>query len=258
MNRLVSKLKRIKDENRKFLVAYLTGGVPDISGTVEYARALEMGGADIIEIGIPFSDALADGPVNQEAALVAIKGGTGTADMFCIVEKLRSTSDIPIVFLVYYNTIFHYGIRRFMRDCREYGVDGLVIPDLPMEERKEIIDFVNAEDLCLIPLVAPNSGDRAIEITSGVSGFTYCVSSMGVTGVRDKFRDSVENYVRTVKTCSPLPVAVGFGIADAKTAGIFYGFSDGIIVGSAIVKKILNGCDSDELCRFVQSLVYIN
>jgi tryptophan synthase alpha chain len=256
MNRLIGTLRKITDENKKFLVAYLTGGVPDINGTIEYFKAIEKGGADIIEIGVPFSDALADGPVNQEAAHIAINNGICINDMFKMVGRIRELSDTPIVFLVYFNTIFHFGSENFIKACSKYGIDGLVIPDLPLEERDEIIDYVNTEGLSLIPLVAPNSGVRAGYITSGVSGFTYCVSSMGVTGVRDKFRESIGTYIQAVKDYSPMPVAVGFGISDAKAAGYFYNIADGIIVGSAIVKKILKGCEPEELCRFIQSLVY--
>ena len=255
MNRLTNKLAKIKKEKRKFLVAYLTGGVPDIEGTIEYYKSIEKGGADIIEIGVPFSDALADGLVNQEAALLAISQGIGITDIFSMVARIRKFSDTPIVFLVYYNSVFHYGTEQFILECVKQGVDGLVIPDLPLEERTEIIEYANNENICLIPLVAPNSGERISKITKGVSGFTYCVSSMGVTGMRNKFRDNVEDYITKARQCSPLPVAVGFGIADSKAAEYFYNIADGIIVGSAIVKRILTGCEPEDLGHFIRTIV---
>jgi len=258
MNRLVSTLNTLKENCDKFLVAYLTGGVPDMKRTIEYVKAIEKGGADIIEIGVPFSDALADGPINQEAALRAIRNGIRVDDIFKMTEEIHQFSVIPVVFLIYYNTIFHYGQERFIKDCRKYGVDGLVIPDLPMEEREEIIEFINDYDICLIPLVAPNSRDRIASIVSGGAGFTYCVSSMGVTGERTKFRNDIADYINSVKEISNLPTAVGFGISDSKAASYFYRQADGIIVGSAIVKRIMDGCTPEELTFFIKTLKYSN
>jgi len=256
MNRIINTLDKIAAEGRKFLIAYLTGGVPDINGTIEYFRAIEEGGADIIEIGIPFSDALADGPVNQKAALEAIKNGIGINDMFNLMSGIRSFSETPVIFLVYYNTVFHYGPGRFVADCLKYGVDGLVIPDLPLEERQELQSFMDKAGLCLIPLVAPNSGERIKTVTNGCSGFVYCVSSMGVTGERKNFRKDINGYIQNVRMNCKLPAAVGFGISDSSTAGVFYDIADGIIVGSAIVRRILKGCSQSEITEFISELVY--
>ncbi len=256
MNRIINTLNKIAEEDSKFLVAYLTGGVPDINGTIEYFKAIEDGGADIIEIGIPFSDALADGPVNQEAALLAISNGIGIVNMFGLMKRIRSFSETPVIFLVYYNTIFNYGLKKFVDDCFINGVDGLVIPDLPLEERCEIQGLMDNARLCLVPLVAPNSGERVKTVTAGCSGFVYCVSSMGVTGERKKFRSDVGGYIRNVKANCHLPAAVGFGISDSKTAGSFYDVADGVIVGSAIVKRIMADCGPSELADFVRSLRY--
>lgn len=256
MNRIEKITKLIKNSGNKMLIAYITGGVPDIEGTIEYFRALEEGGANIIEIGIPFSDALADGPVNQEAAHLAIKEGIGVKDIFGMIKSIRKFSETPVVFLVYFNTVFYFGSSEFIKECKTCGVDGLVIPDLPLEERDEILEYINKEELCLIPLVAPTSQRRVKKIVSGMRGFTYCVSSMGVTGERKKFREDIASYIGDVKKNSKLPVAVGFGISDAAAAAFFYNLADGIIVGSAIVKRILEGKTPDQIKKFVNELCY--
>lgn len=255
MNRIEIKIKNKKKNDEKFLVAYLTGGVPDISKSIEYFNALEKGGADIIEIGVPFSDALADGPVNQAAALNAINNGIGIEDMFIMVNEIRKTSEVPIIFLVYYNTVFHFGPGKFATECQKNGVDGIVIPDLPMEERGEILEYTNKAGLCLIPLVAPTSKKRIADITADMKGFTYCVSSMGVTGERKNFSDEISGYIDDVKSFGVLPVAVGFGISDSETAEFFYNKADGVIVGSAIVKRIMDGKSPAEITNFVKTLV---
>lgn len=256
MNRIEKTSGLIKNSGGKMLIAYITGGVPDIKNTIEYFRALEEGGADIIEIGIPFSDALADGPVNQKAAHLAIKNGIGVADIFRMVKNIREFSKTPVIFLVYYNTVFSFGRREFIKECKNCGVDGLVIPDLPLEERGEIFEYIEEEQLCLIPLVAPTSQERVKKITAGMRGFTYCVSSMGVTGERKDFRRDIVSYIKGVKKNSGLPVAVGFGISDAATAAFFYGLADGIIVGSAIMKRILEGKSPEQIREFIAELCY--
>lgn len=254
MNRIEATMENVKKDGGKVLVAYLTGCLPDMDGSLEYFRAIESGGADMIEIGVPFSDALADGPVNQAAALKSIKRGTSVDDIFMMVRKARETSCIPIILLVYFNTVLHYGIEGFTRECAVSGADGLVIPDLPFEERGEILPYAEKYGLCVIPLVAPTSGNRVNKITENMRGFTYCVSSMGVTGERKQFHKETDTYIRHVNEESSLPVVVGFGISDRESAELFYSKADGIIVGTSIVRRILAGMSPDDIRTFVSVL----
>ena len=235
MSRIGKKFEELAGKTA--FIGYITAGDPSIEKTKNLVLALEKGGCDIVELGIPYSDPVADGPVIQAAAQRALDNGTTIEKIFDVVKDIRKVSQIPLVFLVYYNSIYASGIEKFVRSCVEIGVDGLIIPDLPLEERDEILPFLN-KDIDLIPLVAPNSGDRVEKILENGGGFVYCISSFGVTGTREEFDSSISEYLNEVKKVSELPLAIGFGISTRKDVEIFETLANGVIVGSALVKVV--------------------
>ncbi|TDT71865.1 tryptophan synthase alpha chain [Hypnocyclicus thermotrophus] len=253
MSRIKTCFDKLKKEHKTALITYLTAGDPNIKQTEKLIYAQAEAGVDIIEIGIPFSDPPADGPVIQRAAKRALDNGIKVDDIFNMVKTIRKSLDIPLVFLVYYNIIFSYGKNKFIKNCEEVGIDGLIIPDLPLEERNEILPLPKSIDL--IPLVAPNSNNRIKDIVKDSQGFVYCVSSMGVTGVRDNFEINIENYLNKVKKYTDLPLAIGFGISKRSDVEKFEKIADGIIVGSAIVKIIEeNNGDIEKIIEKVKEL----
>ncbi len=255
MNRITAKFEELKKEGKTAFIGYVTAGDPSIEKTVGLVHALEDGGADIVEIGIPYSDPLADGAVIQAAGLRAFQNDIKVSEVFDAVVKIRKTTSIPLLFLVYFNTIYSMGKEAFVKRCEEVGIDGLIVPDLPLEEREELKIFTDQEDICLIPLVAPTSKDRVKAISEGSSGFIYCVSTMGITGMRNEFRDDIIEYINDVKSQTNLPVAVGFGIGNKEAVEFFSKYADGVIVGSAIVNKIYeSNADAEELKKFVAGL----
>ncbi len=253
MNRIDRTFKQLKKSGEKAFVAYITAGDPDMDKTEEYIYTLEEAGTDIIELGIPFSDPLADGPTLQEAAQRALKKGATVDKIIDLVRKVRQKTSIPLIFLVYINTILTYGKEKFVESCVEAGVDGLIIPDLPYEEKDELKDVLDKTTLALIPLVAPTSKDRIKTILNGAKGFVYCVSNTGVTGSSSSFHQSIDSYLHYVKSCTDLPIAVGFGITHKKDVIKMNALSDGVIVGSAIVRQIHK--DSTQLGTFVKQLI---
>ncbi|NLK96781.1 tryptophan synthase subunit alpha [Defluviitalea saccharophila] len=255
MNRIQERLEELRKENKKALITYMTAGDPNIEQTEKLIYAKERGGADIIEIGIPFSDPVADGPVIQAAAQRALESGTNLEKVFQCIANVRKNTQIPIAFLVYYNSILGYGVERFIRQCEAVGVDGLIIPDLPLEERDEIMPYIKSFNVCLIPLVAPTSKDRIKDITQEGEGFVYCISSMGVTGVRKEFHESLEAFLKNVRSVTDIPIAVGFGMSSQEDIKRLLPYVDGVIVGSAIVKKIEESHGDEKVIEeFVQSL----
>ena len=180
MNRIEAKMKALQEKGEKAFITYITAGLPDLEGTKKLLKAQEKAGLDVVELGIPFSDPVADGPVIQDASYKAICNGINLKKVFVTVEELRKEgSELPIVFMMYYNTILHYGVEAFVKKCNEVGVDGLIIPDLPLEEQEEIAKYLNQDETTiLIQLVSPVSGDRIPKILDGAKGFVYCVSSM--------------------------------------------------------------------------------
>ncbi len=240
-SRITKKFIELREKNEKALITYVTSGDPDLDTTYNLVLEKERAGADIIELGIPYSDPLADGPVIQRASERALKSGTNIDSVFQLVKRIREKTEIPLVFLVYFNAVYRYGMERFLENCREYGVDGLIIPDLPMEERKEINELMKDYPIDLIPLVAPTSEDRIKEVVSEGNGFVYCISSNGVTGTRSEFQVDLEEFMNKIKKYTTLPLAIGFGISDEETVRNLKGICDGVIVGSAIIKKIEEG-----------------
>lgn len=233
----MSKIKKAFEKSNAF-IGFITAGDPTKEATVEYILEMEKAGADLVEIGIPFSDPTAEGPVIQEASLRALKGGMTTEGVFEIVEAVRKTSEIPLCLMTYLNPVYYYGYEAFFRRCEALGVDGIIIPDLPFEEKDEVEQVAKKYGVDLISLIAPTSQDRIGRIAKEATGFIYIVSSMGVTGVRNEFVTDIKHMVEEVRKVTDVPCAVGFGISTPSHGKEFCEIADGIIVGSAIVKII--------------------
>ena len=225
-------------KNGKAFIGFLTAGDPSIEKTVEFILAMEEAGCDLIEIGIPFSDPMAEGVVIQDANVRALKHNTTTDDVFDIVKAVRAKSDVPLVFLTYINPVFFYGYEKFFKKCNELGVDGIKSPDLPYEEKGEIVDIARKNDVDVISLIAPTSKERIQKIASDASGFIYVVSSLGVTGMRSEIKTDLKSILEDIRDVTDLPLAVGFGINTPEQARNIGEIADGVIVGSAIVKII--------------------
>lgn len=223
-------------ENGKAFIPFVTCGDPDLETTEKIVCEMEAAGADLIELGIPFSDPTAEGPVIQEASLRALKNKITTDDIFEMVRRLRKTVKIPMVFMTYANVVFSYGAERFLGTCQEIGMDGLILPDIPFEEKGEFDGICKAHGLDFISMIAPTSHERIKMIAEEANGFVYCVSSLGVTGMRTKITTDVGAMVRLVKETKEIPCAIGFGISNPQQAREMAQHADGVIVGSAIVK----------------------
>jgi tryptophan synthase alpha chain len=222
----------------KAFIAFLTGGDPSLEKSLEYIQAIAEAGADLIEIGIPFSDPIAEGLVISEANIRALKAGTTVEKIFSLVREARKITDIPVVFLTYLNPVFHRGYDVFFRECGEAGMDGIIIPDLPFEEQEEVSGFSSKHGINLVSLIAPTSQARIKEIARNAEGFIYLVSSMGVTGVRSEITTDLDGMIAAVRQVTKTPVAVGFGIHSPEQARDISRKADGVIVGSAIVRII--------------------
>ncbi|MCL2121613.1 MAG: tryptophan synthase subunit alpha [Clostridiales bacterium] len=220
----------------KAFVPFITGGDPDLETTEKLLYALDQAGAAIIEIGIPFSDPIAEGPVIEAADMRALQAGCTVDKLFDLVARVRPDIQAPLLFMTYYNPIFAYGIARFIERAAACGLDGLIVPDLPFEEREELYQPCKARGLTLISLIAPTSDTRIRQIAMESEGFLYCVSSLGVTGERSAIDDSAKYMIEKVREISDIPCAVGFGISTAEQAQAISAFADGVIIGSAIVR----------------------
>lgn len=237
-NRIETRFAELNEKGEKAFITYMTAGLPDMETTKALIKAQEEAGTDIVELGIPFSDPTADGPVIQDASYRSILKGTNLKKVFAAVEEVRKDCEIPLVFMMYYNTIMYYGIDAFVAKCAEAGVDGLIIPDLPKEEQFEIEEaLAKAEGApILIQLVAPVSADRIPMILEGARGFVYCVSAMGVTGQAADFHKNVRSYLEGVKAVSKIPVMMGFGIRTAADVAQLKDTIDGCIVGTYFIQ----------------------
>ncbi len=224
--------------NGKAFIAFLTCGDPDLETTAAAVRAAVENGADLIELGIPFSDPTAEGPVIQGANLRALSGGVTTDRVFAMVRELRRDVSIPLVFMTYANVVFSYGAARFMAACQEIGIDGLILPDLPFEEKDEFLPLCRQHGVDLISLVAPTSENRIAMIAEEAEGFLYIVSSLGVTGTRSEIRTDLASIVAVARQHTNIPCAIGFGISTPEQAVRMAALADGVIVGSAIVKLL--------------------
>ena len=255
MNRIDLKYKELKEKNEKAMIPFVTAGDPDLDTTIELVYAMEAAGADIIELGVPYSDPLADGPIIQASSQRALKNGATISKIMETVAKIRKKTEVPLVYLVYYNSVFKYGIERFIKQCRKVGIDGVIIPDFPLEERKDVLLVSDKYEVRLIPLIAPTSKERIKSIVENASGFIYCVSVNGVTGVRNEIDTNIEEYMNTVSEYTTIPKALGFGISSAEMANKLKKYSDGIIIGSAVVKRVAEGKNKEESIRNVKEFV---
>lgn len=233
-------MKTIKSAfaNDKAFIAFLTCGDPDLATTAELIKTIATSGADLIELGIPFSDPSAEGPVIQNANVRALAGGATTDKIFDMVRSVSQEVAVPLVFMTYANVVFSYGIERFLKNTVACGVSGLILPDVPFEEKEEFTRLCDQYGVELVSFVAPTSNERIAKIAAEAQGFIYCVSSLGVTGTRSTLSDSIANVTAQVRQASKIPCAIGFGISTPEQAAHMAQFADGVIVGSAIVKLI--------------------
>lgn len=254
-NRIERSMQECRAGQEKAFITYITAGLPDIDTTKEILRALERGGCDVVELGIPFSDPVADGPVIQDASYRAICGGVNLEGIFEMMEELRGDGLlVPVVFMMYYNMVVHYGVEAFVKRCHQAGVDGLIIPDLPYEEQEELRGCLEGSDqTILIQLVSPVSEKRIPMILDGARGFVYCVSSMGVTGQSADFHREVKSYLKNVRESTELPLMMGFGIRTATDVEGVKELIDGVIVGSHFIQlmeeKQFDPAAAEEYCR---------
>ena len=246
-------------ENGKAFIPFITCGDPDLETTAKCIVEMQNAGASLVELGIPFSDPTAEGPVIMEASLRALEAGCTTDKVFEMVKKLRNEMGvtIPMVFMTYANVVFSYGIGRFCQNAAECGVDGIILPDVPYEEKDEFDGICKAHGLDMISLIAPTSHERISMIAKVASGFIYIVSSLGVTGVRSEITTDIPSIVAAVKSASDVPCAIGFGISTPEQAANMAKSADGVIVGSAIVKLLAQyGKDAPEkVFEYVKSMV---
>ena len=223
-------------KNGKAFIPFITCGDPDLETTAKVVREAVKNGADLVELGIPFSDPTAEGPVIQGANLRALEGGVTTDKVFDLVRGLRDDVTVPMVFMTYANVVFSYGAEKFISTCKEIGIDGLILPDLPFEEKEEFLPLCRQYDVDLISLIAPTSENRIAMIAKEAEGFIYLVSSLGVTGVRSEIKTDLGSIVEVIRANTKTPVAIGFGISTPEQAKKMADISDGAIVGSAIIK----------------------
>lgn len=239
MGRIQATFEQLQQRRQQALIPFLTAGDPDLATTEALVHELVAAGADLIELGMPFSDPMADGPTIQAASERALAAGTRLGDVLELVRRVRRHTNVPIVLMGYYNPILHYGPERFARDAAEAGVDGLLLVDLPPEESGEIADYLQKNGLCQITLLAPTTPpERMAQLAAQAQGFLYYVSMTGVTGAQQVDAKAIEAAVRDLRAMSPVPVAVGFGISTAADVAAVGAFADAVVVGSALVKII--------------------
>ena len=251
-------MNKISDafKNGKAFIGFVTAGDPDLETSREIMINMAQAGCDLIEIGIPFSDPIAEGPIIQEANLRSLSGGTTTDKVFSLAREVSSEVDIPLVFMTYLNVLFKYGYDKFLDNAKKSGISGVIVPDLPFEEKAELQSVAQKYDIDVISLIAPTSEQRIQMIAKEAQGFVYEVSSLGVTGVRSEIKTDLESITRAVKSATDIPVAIGFGISTPEQAKKYSAIADGVIVGSAIVKIIAqHGKNApEEVYKYVKSM----
>jgi tryptophan synthase alpha chain len=253
--RIQSLFDRLKKEGRAALIAYLTAGDPAPDKTPELVAALERGGADLIELGVPFSDPIADGPVIQRGADRALKAGTSLPKVLGIARKIRETSEIPLLLFTYLNPAFQYGFEKLARDAKEAGIDGCLLTDVSVEEAEQYVKVMRASGLDTVFLAAPTSTERRLKLVAEYSsGFIYLVSRTGVTGERTTLSESLEPLIRRMRVITSTPLAAGFGISTPGQAGVVAKMADGVVVGSAIVRLIEQNAGAEPLEALARSL----
>ncbi len=231
----MSKIRSAFEKGKAF-IPFITCGDPDLETTAKIVREAVANGADLIELGIPFSDPTAEGPVIQAANIRALSGGVTTDKVFGLVRNLRRDVTIPMVFMTYANVVFSYGAEQFIGTCKEIGIDGIILPDLPFEEKEEFLPICQKYDVDLISLIAPTSENRIAMIAKEATGFIYLVSSLGVTGTRSEIKTDLASIINVIRENTDVPCAIGFGISTPEQAKKMADVSDGAIVGSAIIK----------------------
>ena len=250
------RLAELRKNGEKALIPFITAGDPDMATTVKLVLAMAEAGADVIELGVPFTDPVADGPAIQRASIRSLAGGTTLGSILEAVKQIRQQSEVPLVLMTYYNPVFRYGIDKFVSEAAEAGVNGLIVPDSPLEEATPLGEPARAKGIALINLVAPNTPEERIEkITAQAGGFIYCVSSLGVTGVRQAIRTDIANFINRVRKYTALSVAVGFGISGPSQAAEMSQYCDAVIVGSALVNLIEANATSGELVELLAGKV---
>lgn len=256
MSRLDEKFKQLKSEGKKAFIPFLTAGFPDLDTSLDLIKVLNQAGADIIELGIPYADSLADGPVIQRASEISLQQGTKVKDVFSLVAKAKEEIDTPIVLLVYYNVIYRYGLLKFLEEASQAGVTGLVVPDLPAEEGEILQGEAKKVGIDIILLVALTSTPERIKmIASRAQGFIYGVSITGVTGARKELNQGLEAWVEKLHTYTDKPIAIGFGISTPEQAKTVAQIAEGVIVGSAIVKLVDQYRNEENLLTVVKDFV---
>lgn len=256
MKRINALFRKLKKERKKALIVYIAAGDPSLAATGRLIAGLEKSGVDLVELGIPFSDPLADGPTIQKASQRALSRGVTTKAVFGMVKRARKEVKLPLVFMTYYNLVLHYGVKKFITDAKAAGADGIIIPDLPPEEGKELIAESRKKDFAVIFLAAPTSTKKRLgNIAAKSSGFIYYVSLTGVTGARDTLPGDITNSVGALKKITKKPVCVGFGISNPKQAKRISRLADGIIVGSAVIKVIEKNLGNRDLQKKVMNFV---
>ncbi len=252
-NRIEITLAQLAEKGQRALIPFIVAGDPDLKTSLVIARALLENGGDILEIGVPFSDPSADGPTIMAADARALANGVSIVDAFHLVRDLRTETDKPILFLLYYNTIVQMGLDLFFTTCHEVGVDGVIIPDLPAEEQDEAAPIATAHDVIITRMVSPLSGDRLQNLARTARGFLYCVAALGVTGERSELAADLSRFERATLAASPIPRALGFGISTPEQVRELAAGWDGIIVGSALVRRIgegsAEGLDAHQLAK---------
>jgi len=255
MSRIDNTFRRLKEQNKKAFIGFITAGDPTLKDTYELVLKMEQNGLDIIELGVPFSDPMAEGPVIQRANERAMY--INVDKIFNMVSELRQRTQIPILFLLYYNSVLSYGRKDFFAACVNSGVDGLIIPDLPFEEKEELSDIAKESGVNIISMVSPTSMDRIKTICHEAEGFVYCVSSLGVTGTRSEFKTDFDSFLGEVRASTDIPAAIGFGISNGQQAAELKKYADGIIIGSAIIRLIEENLEGDfkgKVLEFVHSV----
>jgi tryptophan synthase alpha chain len=239
MNAIDAKFAELKAAGKTALIPFLTVGDPSLDVTVQILKELEAGGADIVELGVPYSDPLADGPVIQGSSMRALRRQITILSCIDAAKEARQAGvTLPFILFTYYNPVLQLGLERTFALLRDNGISGIIIPDLPMEENDEVRGLAESSGVHLIPLVAPTSNDRIRSIVAQARGFVYCVSSLGVTGTRTQFYSGVDEFLHTVKTATDIPIAIGFGISNREQVAKFEAVCDGVVVGSALVRRI--------------------
>jgi tryptophan synthase alpha chain len=257
MGRIEDKFESLRRKKEKALIVYLTVGDPSISVTKKLILGLEKAGVDILEIGVPFSDPTADGPVIQAASQRALKAGTTPQDVLNLVTEVRKVSEIPIVLFGYFNPIFSYGVKKFAHAAHKAGVDGVLVVDLPYEEAKELRIYTDAVGIDFISLVAPTTdGKRLKKIAAQASGFLYYISITGITGTAAPKIDNIKTAVKKIRKITKLPIAVGFGISRPQQAREIGHFADGVVIGSAVVRLIDENKNNPDLVRIVSNYAH--